>query len=233
MGRRDLPTFCFIIMGPAALLLFIGFILAVTGGTTDRRWNGDFATYKTVSCDVAEVKVVPFKSGLFTRSLAIAGVVVEGDERTYAAIRQADSIKRLTALSSDGARTQLGVRAGQPGLKCGIPASGERATLFDAVREAPDELLRPAAVQFVVEDAEAQNSLADGLLIAGAIMLGLGGVPLLGMVLTMAVQRLCCGDDACQCDLLCCVDNVEQRQLEARIKNSSAGKPAAQPVAQL
>ena len=222
MGRRDLPLLCYIIMGPAAILTLIGFILALSGGLTDRRFNGDFATYKTVNCEVQSVKVVPFKTGLITRNVAIAGVVVEGDERTLAAIRQADTIKLLTRLSSQDALEQLGVKAGQMSV-CGVPSTpGERATAFDAVRTAPDDLVRPAAVAFDADEAQAQNSLADNLLLAGSIMLGLGGIPLFLLILTASVQRWCCFcDDGCQCDVLCCVDNIEQRDLEARIKNSS------------
>jgi hypothetical protein len=232
MGVADrLPVFCWLVASISILVLFAGIITSIAGNTEITTYSGRFAAFDVVPCTVDEIKVIEFKSGLITQNVAVAGVSVRDKLGLFAAIRQAATPKRLIDHSPAEAVKTLNVQVGRE-YSCGFPTDAVAPTSFNAVRVGPADLENVIPVDFSVEDAEFQFNSKERTILAGWILLGLGGIPFVLVLLTLAYLKVASyADDCVGCMPTCCFQSAEERELEARI-NSSRAKAAEAEAAE-
>lgn len=221
-ARDDAIGYAWLISGICSIILFIGLIMLLSGVLTLTDLNGDFVAYDAVPCTVVAVKAVPASVGFYTRYMGVASVQLNWSSQfRFAAIRQAETLKRATWYTTEAALGALEVSEGQL-TTCGVPNDGEPAALYATASEWPFD--RPAIVRFDRESSQAQLDYKDNLILAGAVFVGVGGGVILLVLLLFAICR--CSDSCGDCDCGCCSDSYEQYMLERRI-NSSGGKPDA------
>jgi hypothetical protein len=223
MGVADrLPVFCWLVASFSMLVLFAGVITSIAGNTEIITYSGRFAAFDVVSCTVDEIKVIEFESGFVTQHVAVAGVSVRDKLGLFAAIRQAATPKRLIDRSQAEAVKTLNVEVGRE-YTCGFPTDAVVPTSFNAVRVGPADLENVIPVDFSVEDAEFQFNSKERTILAGWILLGLGGIPFVLFLLTLAYLKITSYTDDCVgCMPTCCFQSAEERELEARINSSRA-----------
>jgi hypothetical protein len=220
-ARANVTAYGMLIASLCVIVVFIGLILALSGGLTITELNGAFVNFRAVPCTVLADKAVPSDVLVGTSFLGVASVRLDNDTAGssfgFAAIRQFDTKKRAYFNSEASARASLEVSTGQKTV-CGVPDDAQAPTLFSNADKWP--IARPAVVHFDRASSQAQLDYKDNLILSGAVFLGVGGGVILLFLATLLMFRCCdkCGD----CDCTCCADSYEQYMLERRI-NSSGG----------